>query len=217
MENVRDWLRVDKRYGSGDGYGYGSRYGDGYGYGSGYGDGSGSGYGDGYGSGDEDGSGSGYGYRSVGLATINGYDIFLIDNVPTIIVSIHLSLAKGYILNSDLTMTPCYVVKDGVLFAHGPTAQEAQEALRKKRFENMDTDEAIEKFCETFKQGERYPGHDFFDWHHYLTGSCEMGRTAFVRNRGIDLDKTYTVDEFIELTENDYGRNVIRRLKERYE
>ena len=169
---------------------------------------------DGYGSG----SGSGYGYGSGdgGLATINGQDIFLIDNVPTIIVSIHLSLAKGYILNSDLTMTPCYVVKDGVLFAHGPTAQEAQEALRKKRFENMDTDEAIEKFCETFKQGERYPGRDFFEWHHYLTGSCKMGREAFVRRHDIDLDQEYTVDEFIKLTEDDYGGEIIRRLKEMY-
>lgn len=43
-----------------------------------------------------------------------------------------------------------------------------------------------------------------------------MGRTAFVRNRGIDLDKTYTVDEFIELTENDYGSEIIKNLKERY-
>lgn len=194
MEKMRvlEWLFVANHDGSGSGYGYGDGYGDGSGYGSGYG------YGDG------------------GLATINGQDIFLIDNVPTIIVSIHLSLAKGYILNSDLTMTPCYVVKDGVLFAHGPTAQEAQEALRKKRFENMDTDEAIEKFCETFKQGERYPGRDFFEWHHYLTGSCKMGREAFVQRHDIDLDQEYTVDEFIELTEDDYGGEIIRMLKEMY-
>ena len=206
MENVRDWLRVDKRSGYGCGSGCGSGSGSGCGYGYGCGDGDGDGYGSGYGD----------GYGDVGLATINGHDIFLIDNVPTIIVSIHLSLAKGYILNSDLTMTPCYVVKDGGLFAHGPTAQEAQEALRKKRFENMDTDEAIEKFCETFKQGERYPGRDFFEWHHYLTGSCKMGREAFVRRHDIDLDQEYTVDEFIELTENDYGSEIIKNLKERY-
>ena len=191
MENVRDWLRVDKRSGGG----YCSRSGSG----SGSGAGSGSGSGDG------------------GLSVLNGHSVYLIDNVPTIILSIHMALAKGFILNSDLTISPCYVVKGDRMFAHGETPQEAQEALRKKMFENMDPDEAIEKFFDTFKKGECYSGHDFFDWHHYLTGSCEMGRTAFVRNRGIDLDKTYTVDEFIELTENDYGRNVIRRLKERYE
>ena len=141
----------------------------------------------------------------------------MIDNVPTIIVSIHLSLAKGYILNSDLTLYPCYVVKGNGLFAHGETPQAAQEALRRKIFENMDTDEAIDKFCETFKAGDRYSGHDFFEWHHYLTGSCEMGRKAFVRNHDIDLDKTYTVEEFIELTEDDYAGEVIKQLKERYE
>ena len=141
----------------------------------------------------------------------------MVDNVLTIIISIHMALAKGFILNSDLSLDPCYVVKGNGLFAHGKTPQKAQEALQKKIFEDMDPDEAIEKFFETFKQGESYSGHEFFEWHHYLTGSCEMGRTAFVRNRGIDLDKTYTVDEFIKLTENDYGGDVIRRLKERYE
>ena len=189
MENVRDWLRVDNRSGDGDGDG------DGYGYGSG------------------DGYGSGYGYLSV----LNGHVVYLIDNVPTIIVSIHMSLAKGFILNSDLTLSPCYVVKGDRMFAHGETPQAAQEALRKKMFENMDPDEAIEKFLETFKQGESYSGHEFFEWHHYLTGSCEMGRKAFVIRHDLDLDKTYTVDEFIKLTENDYGGDVIRRLKERYE
>ena len=52
--------------------------------------------------------------------------------------------------------------------------------------------------------------------HHYLTGSCEMGREAFVKRHGIDLDKTYTVEEFIELTEDDYGGEIIKNLKERY-
>ena len=221
---VREWLRVDERsgygagYGSGDGdgygsgYGYGSGSGDGSGDGSGYGYGYGSGYGYGYGSGDGDGSGYGYGIKS-----FNGKTVYRIDNVPTIITSIHFNLAKGFILNDDLTLTPCHVVKYNGLFAHGETPQKAAEALRAKIFENMDTDEAIEKFCETFKTGERYSGHEFFNWHHYLTGSCEMGRKAFVSRHDLDLDKLYTVEEFIELTEDDYGGEVIKKLKERYE
>ena len=206
MEDVklRDKIEkfLSKDYGDGDGSGSGSGYG--------YGSGSGYGYGDGYGGdGDSDGKG--------GLSVLNGHDVYLIDNVPTIILSIHMALAKGFILNSDLTLSPCYVVKGDRMFAHGETPQAAQEALRKKMFENMDPDEAIEKFLETFKQGESYSGHEFFEWHHYLTGSCEMGRKAFVIRHDLDLDKTYTVDEFIKLTENDYGGDVIRRLKERYE
>ena len=140
----------------------------------------------------------------------------MIDRVQTIITHIKLSLAKGFILNSDLTLTPCYVVKGNGYFAHGKTVKEAQEALQAKIFENMDPDEAIEKFLEKFKRNGKYPGRDFFEWHHYLTGSCQMGRESFVRNRGLDLESTYTVDEFISLCENDYGAHVIKRLKDRY-
>ena len=140
----------------------------------------------------------------------------MIDNVPTIIVSFHLSLAKGFILNDDLTLTPCYLVKGDGLFAHGATPQEAQRALQDKIFSNMDTDEAIDRFYSVFRAGERYLGHDFFKWHHYLTGSCEMGRKAFVSRHDLDLDKYYTVEEFIDLTANDYGGEVIKRLRERY-
>ena len=204
MEKVREWLRVDERSGSG----WGSGSGSGWGSGSGSGSGEGSGWGRGSGSG----SGSGWGIKS-----FNGQTVYMIDDVPTIITSIHFNLAKGFILNDDMTMTPCYVIRGNGLFAHGETPQKAAEALRAKIFENMDTDEAIEKFCETFKAGERYSGHEFFDWHHYLTGSCEMGRKAFVSRHDLDLDKLYTVEEFIELTEDDYGGEVIKKLKERYE
>ena len=210
---VREWLRVDERSGSGEGWGWGSGSGEGWGEGSGsgWGWGSGSGSGEGWGWGSGWGSGEGWGIKS-----FNGQTVYMIDNVPTIITSIHFNMAKGFILNDDLTLTPCHVVKYNGMFAHGETPQKAAQALRAKIFESMDTDEAIEKFCETFKPGEQYSGHEFFEWHHYLTGSCEMGRKAFVSRHDLDLDKTYTVYEFIELTENDYGSEIIKNLKERY-
>lgn len=164
-----------------------------------------------------DGYGNGNGNGGYGLKMINGKNIFLIDDIPTIIERIKLSLAKGYILGSDLTLTPCYIVKGDGYFAHGKTAKEAQEALRTKIFENMDTDEAIDKFIDTFKKSKRYPGKEFFEWHHYLTGSCLMGREAFVRNQGLNLDDLYTVDEFISICKDAYGGNVIMQLKEKYE
>lgn len=140
----------------------------------------------------------------------------MVDGVATIITQIALSLAKGFILRSDLTLEPCYIVKGNGYFAHGETMEEAQEALREKIFENMDTDEVIEKFTETFKKGVKYSGKDFFEWHHHLTGSCKMGRETFVRDRGLDLTDTYTANEFITICENAYGGNVIKQLKERY-
>jgi len=50
---------------------------------------------------------------------------------------------------------------------------------------------------------KKYKGSVFFDWHHYLTGSCLMGRESFVKNHGINLDDEFTVDEFIKLCRDD--------------
>lgn len=80
----------------------------------------------------------------------------------------------------------------------------------------MDEDERIDAFLEEFKLGVKYPAKQFFDWHNRLTGSREMGRNAFCKNHGINVDTAeFTVPEFIELTEDDFGGEIIRALKER--
>ena len=188
MEDVRKWLNDN-------GYGYG--YSDGSGYGYGYG------------------SGYGYGYVD-GIKAFSGEEVYYIDGVQTVITHIKGAVAKGHILNSDFTLTPCFVVKGHGYFAHGKTLREAQEALTSKIFEGMDAEEAIEAFVEKFKKGKRYPGTDFFEWHHYLTGSCLMGRESFVKNKCLDVNALYTVDEFIEICKNDYGHEIISDLKERW-
>ena len=41
-----------------------------------------------------------------------------------------------------------------------------------------------------------------------------MGRNAFVRNGGYDLENdTFTVKEFIDITKDSYGGEVIRQLE----
>ena len=42
-----------------------------------------------------------------------------------------------------------------------------------------------------------------------------MGRETFVRNRGLDLQEKYTVEEFVDICENDYGSEIIKQLKEK--
>ena len=143
--------------------------------------------------------------------------IYKIDDVQTIITNIKGNLAKGFILQGDLTLTPCFVVKGNGYFAHGETVKEAREALQDKIFSNMDTDEAIDKFLETFKADTKYTVKDFYEWHHYLTGSCEMGRKSFMKDKQLTFEDEITVDGFIELCENEYGSNVIKELKERWE
>ena len=209
--------------GDGDGYGYSSGDGDGYGYGSGsgysscYDDGYGYGSGNGYGNGFGNGNGDGYGYSDSGsgIKMINGNTVYTIDSVPTLIDHVHGNIASGRVLLSDLTLSPCYIVKSGDLFVHGETLREAMRALNEKLFEDMPVEERIKAFLKEFPGDKKYPVKAFFDWHNRLTGSCEMGRKAFARDHGIDIENgEMTVDEFIRLTRNAYGGEVIRELEE---
>ena len=184
MEKIKKWLEDNK---PNDGYGYG------YGYGSG------------------SGSGDGYGY---GIGSFDGQKVFDVDGVQTIITNVRGAFAQGYILNNDFTLTPCYVAKGHGYFAHGKSLKEATAALHSKIFENMDSEEAIDAFMEKFKHGEKYKGSEFFEWHHYLTGSCLMGRESFVKNKGLNIEDYFTVDEFISICEDDYGSEIIKELKE---
>ena len=102
------------------------------------------------------------------------------------------------------------------MFAHGETLEEAVESLQEKIFETLDTDDKIDAFIEEADLEKKYPAKYFYDWHHKLTGSCEMGRKDFASRNGIDLENdSYTVEEFIKITENAYGGDVIKQLKER--
>lgn len=44
-----------------------------------------------------------------------------------------------------------------------------------------------------------------------------MGRESFCKDKGIDIDSSTTVREFVELTKNSYGGETIRKLPEVYE
>lgn len=221
-------------YGSGSGYGWGNGSGNGSGYGDGDGNGSGSGYGWGGGSGDGNGSGNGYGWGGGsgsgygngsgngygwGIKSINGYDVYRVDDTPTIFTHIHGNVAKGYILEKNVILKPCYIVKDNGYFAHGETLKEAQSALEEKIIEDMDIEEKIELFKEKFPDvNKKYTVKDFYQWHHNLTGSCEMGRKSFANSHNINIDNDMmTVKGFIKLTENAYRGEIIKELKESYE
>ena len=208
--------------GSGNGFGYGSGYGQVYGCGDGSGDGSGYGssYGHGYGdgsgndsgSGNSFGSGNGFGYGS-GLKSINSKKIYMVDDIAITISHIHGNAAKGTIINNDLTETPCYIVKEGKYFAHGKTLAEANAALQDKLFDKMPVEKRIAAFWTCHKRGIKYPTKDFFEWHHKLTGSCLMGRQQFAKDHDVDLEGEMTVEEFIALTKNAFGGDIIKRLE----
>lgn len=205
------WLNMGDSY-AGSGKGSGSGYG--YGYGKGNGSGNGSGNGDGYGSGYGYGNGYGSGYSSgYGIKSLNGFSVHEVDGVPTIITHVHGNIAKGYILRYNVYLEPCYIAKGNGYFAHGDTVAKARSALEEKILANLDTEGRIAEFIKQFEVGKKYPAKDFYKWHNRLTGSCEPGRRAFAEERGIDVDTAeYTVEEFINMTKNSFGGEVIRQL-----
>lgn len=233
-EKIKKFLAIDvgygygsgdgSGYGSGEGYGYGSGYGSGYGYG--YGSGSGDGYGDGYGSGYGYGSGDGYGYGDgdgygsgdgYGVKEISGSIVYIVDNTPTIITSVRANVAQGFILQSDLQTIPCYIVKENNKFAHGETLRDAFMSLHEKLYDDSTEEERIEAFVKKFPSYDtKYDNKDLFAYHHVLTGSCRMGRELFVNSKGLSLGDKTSVREFVELTMDAYGGDVIRKLPKAY-
>ena len=200
MESVKKFVAVS--YGSGKGSGDGYDFGNGSG--SGFGDGDGDGYDfvDGYGNGYDD-----------NIKSFDGKDVFLIDGIQTIITAIFGNVAKGYILENDLTLTPCYVAKSGNTFAHGNTLKEAIDALHDKLFDDMPEEDRIAEFFKTHSPGVKYPAKDLFVWHNRLTGSCEAGRMSFARSHDIDLgNDTFTIEEFVSLCKDSYGGETIKKL-----
>ena len=219
-DKIKKFLAIDIGDGYGDGYGsgYGSGDGDGYGYGYGYGSGYGSGDGSGDGYGDGDGSGDGYGDGDgYGVKEVSGSMVYIVDNTPTIITSVRANVAQGFILQNDLQTSPCYIVKENNKFAHGDTLRDAFMSLHEKLYDDSTEEERIDAFVKKFPSYDtKYDNKDLFAYHHVLTGSCRMGRELFVNSKGLSLDDKTSVREFVELTKNAYGGDVIRKLPKAY-
>ena len=228
-----DEVVADDVHGSGynysSGYGYESCSGDGSGYGAGSGNYSGDCYGCGSGCGDGfgyvDGNGTGYiptiTFNEVPVVTniksLNGNIVDYVDAIPTIITKVRDNIACGYIINNDLTLSPCYIAKVGNSFAHGDTLREAVAYAEEKEMNNMPINERIKKFVETFGSlDSEHTGKKFYDWHHILTSSCSFGRNSFCKDHNINLDNMYTVRYFLDITKNSYGSDVIKLIRKAY-
>ena len=209
---------------SGNGDGSGDGMGDGMGDGSDSGLGHGSNYstygtyndGNDCGSGSLYCTGSGKGYGD-GIKEINGKEIYMVDNIPTIFKSIRNNIAKGFIVKNDLQFEPCYIVKENNQFAHGDTLKDAFMSLQEKLYDDSTEEERIEAFMKQFPEYDvKYDNMDLFVYHHVLTGSCRMGREAFMSNKGLSLDGKTSVREFVKLTQDAYGGDIIKKLPEAY-
>lgn len=216
------WLGHGSGDGSGFGFGYGDRFGSGAGraaghgsfvgsgFGFGYDDGRGSGYGRGYG--DGHGYGSGDGYK---IKILNANEVHYVDDIPCIFRSIKGNIAKVTIINQHNYQDEgiAYIAKNDYFFAHGDTIREAVEALNAKYYATLDIETKIAEFKKLFTNGA-VDVKTLHTWHGILTGSCEYGRSQFQKEHGLKDDDTLSLDEFITLTQNAYGREIIKKLKE---
>ena len=238
MEILKDKIKEFLALDTGSGYGHGRAEGMGFGSCDGMGCGLGAGvqknYSCGYGTAVPDGDGRGKGVGEdnsfvanddyipngedtpcvgFGVKVINGYEVHRIDDMPTIITSVRGNVAQGFIVQSDLQLKPCYVVKENNKFAHGETLHDAFNSLQEKLFDDSSEEERLDAFKKKFPEYDvKYDNRDLFKYHHILTGSCRMGRELFVSNRGLSLDGKTSVREFVKLTKNAYGGDIIQKL-----
>ena len=138
--------------------------------------------------------------------------------MPTIIKSVKNNIAKGFIVNKDLTLTTCFIAKGENQFAHGETLEESVNSLQEKLLINKPIEERIEDFKTNFNNlTDEYQAKEFYKWHFLLTGSCDLGRKSFVNDKGIDLESDkFSVLKFIDLVKNSYGSEIINQLKQSY-
>lgn len=143
----------------------------------------------------------GYGYgKGNGLKSINGKKIYHIDSLPTTISHVRGNVAKGTIVNDDLTETPCYIVKDGDTFAHGETLGDAMRALTDKLFDDMtiaiDDSESYSPnkkgndYSETFQLREYVPGDGIKQIHWKLSEKLDK---LIVREASLPVQKSTLV------------------------
>lgn len=221
METIKNFLKKNYGNGAGEGSGHGDTYyssGCDYHYGLGFGSGSGYGFENRSGIGAGNGAGNGYS-DSDNLKSLNNQPIHVIDGIQTIITSVRGdNVAKGFIVNSNLTLTPCFITKSNNFFAHGETLKKAFKALDYKILNNLSDEERIDNFISKFPDlNKKVKAIDLFEWHNLLTASCEMGRIQFCKDNEIDVDlDSFSIAEFISLTENSYGKEIILKLKAKY-
>lgn len=148
------------------------------------------------------------------IKSINGYTIYDIDLIPTIFYNVKGNIAKGAIIRNNTEIINCWIIKDQGYYAHGETLHEAFDSLKAKILNNKPVEERIAEFKNHFNANDKYPAEEFIKWHHILTMSCKFGRYEFCKHLGIDIENDeFTVKEFIDLTENSFGGDIIKQLK----
>lgn len=143
----------------------------------------------------------------------------MVDGVQTLIYSVKGNIAKGAIVKTDLTLEDCYIAKVGNCFAHGKEVHEAWEDALAKDMKSVPVEERIRRVIAQYPDLDAQIEHALlFNLHSILTGSCRMGREQFAKEHGLDPKSgTMSMREFIAITKDAYGGEVIKELQRGYE
>lgn len=149
-----------------------------------------------------------------------GKDVHYIDDIPCTVNSVHEDwMSVNVIRTNDYTSYKAFVAKVHGVVSHGETIKEAFQEAHDKYMAELEPEERCAMFIKEFPDmDKKYPSQLFFDWHGTVTGSCKLGRRNFAEMKRINLDTaTLTVKEFIDLTINEYGGDIIKLLRGKYE
>jgi len=92
------------------------------------------------------------------------------------------------------------------------------QSAQEKYDENIPIEERIADTISKYPTLDTKVSHkELYGLHHTLTGSCKFGRDEFARAHNLDPDKgEMTMREFINLTKNAFGGDVIKQLEQVY-
>jgi alpha-tubulin suppressor-like RCC1 family protein len=102
-----------------------------------------------------------------------------------------------------------FLIKDGEIYSHGDTLEEARESIKYK-IANRDTTE-----FEKYKLDDEVDLTTLIRAYRAITGACEAGTRYFCGNN--TLPEKMTVAKAIELTQGQYNHDLFRKFFEEKE
>lgn len=152
---------------------------------------------------------TGYAYEIGHLTEMQG--MVIIDGIMCEVLAEKGQLAKVKLWPDGFV---CYVAEYNGVIAHGRDPHNAFQNAENKYYARRSVESRIAdciKLCK--EKSGKLPGKEWFKQHGYLTGSCEIGRRQFLKTHPeIDLEKEYTVAEFVDTTKDEYSGDIIKRF-----
>lgn len=175
--------------------------------------------------GNGDSHGKGYGHGSelfrdfintiIDIKTYNGQSVYHLDNKLILFDSIKYgTVGKIRIIdNLSLVAEDSWIYRYGNYYYIHKDLKIAKREAIKAYYHANGIEHAVSDFRKKFNMKDKYKAEDFYEWHAYITQSCEEGREKFTKDNNISFDDYMTVNEFLDLTRNTIGGDIIKLVE----